>query len=238
MTDAELGTRAVPVPRGDQAGPPTAPASTAPAPVPPAPVSAVAARGTAAMRICVFCGALPGRRPVYGESVELLGRELVARGMGIVYGGASIGLMGRLADAVLAAGGEVIGVMPRYLMAFEVAHSGLTRLHIVDGVHERKALMAELADAFLGLPGGIGTLEELFEVWTWRQQNLHTSPCGLLNLEGFYDGLLAFLDHVADEGFVAGSHVRDTLTVHREAGALLDVLAAGAGYVPPARPSG
>jgi uncharacterized protein (TIGR00730 family) len=153
-------------------------------------------------RVCVFAGSSPGVRPEYGSAAEALGRALVHRGLGVVYGGGRIGLMGVLADAVLAARGEIIGVIPESLVALEVAHTGLSTLQVVSSMHERKARMADLSDAFVALPGGWGTLEEFFEVLTWAQLGLHSKPCGLLNVGGYFDGLLAFLDHAVDERFV------------------------------------
>ena len=151
-------------------------------------------------------------RPEYLAAATELGRVLSAREVGLVYGGARVGLMGALADAVLASGGKVTGVIPRALVEKEVAHSGLTDLRIVTSMHERKALMADLSDAFVALPGGWGTLDEMFEILTWAQLGLHRKPCGLLNVEGYFDRLLAFLDHIVEEGFV-----------RREYGALLAV---------------
>ena len=153
-------------------------------------------------RICVFCGSTSGVRPDYAEAARTLGRVLAEGGHELVYGGGNVGLMGIVADAMLAAGGAVTGVIPRALMAREIGHGGVTTLHVVDSMHERKALMADRADAFLALPGGVGTFEELFEAITWTQLGLHRKPCGLLNVAGFYDGLLAFLDHAWAEGFI------------------------------------
>jgi len=153
-------------------------------------------------RICVFAGSNAGARLAYAAAAEELGRVLAGRGIGVVYGGARVGLMGALADAALAAGGEVIGVIPEALVAKEVAHQGLTALHIVGSMHERKARMADLSDGFIALPGGWGTLDELFEVLTWAQLGLHRKPVGLLNVEGYFDGLLAFIEHSIEEGFV------------------------------------
>ena len=157
-------------------------------------------------RICVFCGSSPGARPVYGEAAEELAGALVDRGLGLVFGGASVGLMGLLADAVLERGGEVTGVIPRALVDREIAHPRVADLRVVESMHERKALMAELADAFVALPGGLGTLEELFEIYTWAQLGLHRKPCALLNVAGYYDGVAAFLDHAVDERFVRAEH--------------------------------
>jgi uncharacterized protein (TIGR00730 family) len=153
-------------------------------------------------RVCVFTGSNSGARPAYAAAARELGTLLAARGLGLVYGGGRVGLMGTVADAVLGAGGEAIGVIPEALVAKEVAHAGLTTLHVVRSMHERKALMADLSDAFIAMPGGWGTLEELFEVITWAQLGLHRKPCGLLNTEGYFDGLLAFLDHAMSERFV------------------------------------
>ena len=158
--------------------------------------------------MCVFCGSSPGLRASYGEAAEELGNLLVERGITLVYGGAGVGLMGRLADTVMDAGGEAIGVIPRALVDREIAHAGLTDLRVVESMHERKALMADLADAFVALPGGLGTLEELFEVYTWAQLGLHRKPCGLLNVEGYYDGIAAFLDHAVGERFLGEGHRR------------------------------
>ena len=162
--------------------------------------------------ICVFCGASPGARPVYHEAAETLGRSLAERGVTLIYGGGAVGLMGVVADAALAAGGEVIGIIPQSLERAEIGHKGLTRLEVVDGMHARKARMAELADAFIALPGGLGTLEELFEVWTWGQLGYHAKPLGLLEVNGFYSKLGDFLDHLVAERFVREQH-RDILQV-------------------------
>jgi uncharacterized protein (TIGR00730 family) len=153
-------------------------------------------------RICVFCGSSEGRRPEYGAAAEEMAVELVRRNIGLVYGGGNVGLMGILADAVLRAGGEVQGVIPEHLMALEVGHGGLTKLHVVRSMHERKALMADLSDAFVALPGGFGTLEEFCEVVTWTQLGLHAKPCGILNVLRFYSPLLAMLDHAVEERFL------------------------------------
>lgn len=161
-------------------------------------------------RLCVFCGANSGHDPHYMKAAAALGRSIAQAGLGLVYGGASIGLMGAVADAALAEGGEVIGVIPQTLVAREVAHHGLSDLRIVTSMHERKALMADLSDGFIALPGGVGTLEELFEVWTWSHLGLHRKPCGLLDVAGFYSGLGRFIDHVQQEGFLRDG-VRDML---------------------------
>ena len=180
-------------------------------------------------RLCVFCGSSAGRDPGHRRLVEALARALVGRGIGIVYGGARVGLMGALADAALAAGGEVIGVIPRGLIEREIGHTGLTELRIVDSMHERKSLMAELADGFVALPGGVGTLEELFEVWTWAQLGLHAKPCALLDTDGFYGPLVTFLDHLVDTGFVRPAHRAMLVTAHSPE----ELLTAFAAYRPP-----
>ncbi len=156
--------------------------------------------------LCVYCGSSTGHDPAYGDVARALGRQMAERGLSLVYGGGHVGLMGMIADAVMEAGGEVTGVIPSALMEAEVGHERLTRLHVVNDMHERKALMAELADGFIALPGGIGTLEELFEVMTWLQLGYHTKPVGLLNVLGFYDALLAFLDKQRDTGFLRAEH--------------------------------
>lgn len=156
--------------------------------------------------ICVFCGSNTGVRSTYIDTTVELGRALAAQGIGLVYGGGNIGLMGVLADAVLAAGGEVIGVIPRALKDKEVAHLSLTALHVVGSMHERKALMADLSDAFIALPGGYGTFDEFCEVLTWTQLQIQQKPCGLLNIEGYYDHLLAMFDHATKEGFLKQAH--------------------------------
>ncbi|HYS18707.1 MAG TPA: TIGR00730 family Rossman fold protein [Candidatus Binatia bacterium] len=153
-------------------------------------------------RICVFCGASEGGRPAYAEAARRLGGELVARGLGLVYGGCAVGLMGVLADTVLHHGGEVIGVIPEPLVARELAHSGLTELRVVGSMHERKATMASLVDGFVALPGGLGTLDETFEALTWAQLGIHGKPVGVLNVEGYWDGLRRVMDHAVQERFV------------------------------------
>jgi uncharacterized protein (TIGR00730 family) len=174
--------------------------------------------------VCVFSGSSPGARPAYTEAATALGVEVAKRGMRLVYGGASVGLMGAVADAALAAGGEVVGVIPQHLMDREVAHDGLTELRVTGSMHERKALMADLADGFVALPGGLGTLEELAEVLTWSQLGLQSKPCGVLDVEGFFDPLLAFLDHTVAERFVSTEHRALVLAADRP-DALLDLLA-------------
>jgi len=157
--------------------------------------------------ICVFCGSSAGRSAAFRSASLALGDALVSSNCSLVYGGAHIGLMGAVADRVLSSGGRVVGVIPQSLVDVEVAHSGLTELHITDGMHERKAKMADAADAFIALPGGIGTLEELFEILTWAQLGYHTKPIGLLNVDGYYDSLLSFLDNMVSQGFAKASHV-------------------------------
>jgi uncharacterized protein (TIGR00730 family) len=173
--------------------------------------------------ICVFTGSSRGARPEYVAAAAELGTLLAARRIRLVYGGARVGLMGAVADAALASGGDVVGVIPAALVAKEVAHTGLTDLRVVDSMHERKALMSDMADAFVALPGGWGTLEEFFEVLTWAQLGLHRKPCGLLNAHGYFDRLLAFLDHTIDEGFVRPRNA-ELIAVSRTPGELLDRL--------------
>jgi uncharacterized protein (TIGR00730 family) len=170
--------------------------------------------------VCVFCGSSPGARPDYMEAAAQLGVLLARRQIRLVYGGASVGLMRAVADAVLEAGGEVTGVIPEALRAREIAHTGLQDLRIVPSMHERKALMSDLADAFLGLPGGAGTLEEFFEVWTWAQLGIHRKPCGLLNVAQYFNGLLTFLDHAVGERFLRPEH-RAMVLVDEDAERLL-----------------
>jgi len=153
-------------------------------------------------RICVFCGSSVGGRPAYASAARALAADLVRRRLGVVYGGGGIGLMGVLADAMLAGGGEVIGVIPRPLASKELAHRGLTQMRVVESMHERKALMASLADGFVAMPGGLGTFEETLEILTWSQLGIHRKPIGLLNVDGYYDGLLGLIRHGLDEGFV------------------------------------
>ena len=157
-------------------------------------------------RICVFCGSNAGARSEYAEAARALATVLAERKLGIVYGGGNVGLMGVLADAALARGGEVIGVIPQKLVDKEVAHRGVTELLVVETMHERKALMNDLSDAFLALPGGFGTLDEFFEVLTWAQLGFHGKPCALLNVAGYYDGMLAMLDHAVTERFLRPAH--------------------------------
>lgn len=180
-------------------------------------------------RVCVFCGSSRGADPVYGALARHTGTLLAERGLTLVYGGGGIGLMGALADAVLAAGGHVIGVIPEALAVREVAHAGLPDLRVVPSMHARKALMAELADAFVALPGGLGTLEELFEIVTWAQLGLHAKPCGVVNANGYYDPLVALLDRAVAAGFVRPEH-RALVLVESGPEALLDRFAR---FVPP-----
>ena len=171
-------------------------------------------------RLCVYCGSNPGRDRVYIDAARNLGKLLAESGIGLVYGGASIGVMGAVADAALAGGAEVIGVIPRALATREVAHDGLTSLHVVESMHQRKAMMAELSDGFVALPGGWGTLEEIFEVLTWAQLGLHRKPCGLLNVAGYFDHLAAFLDHTMAQAFVREAY-RPMMMIEDEPRALL-----------------
>jgi uncharacterized protein (TIGR00730 family) len=171
--------------------------------------------------VCVYCGSSFGSDPVYLEATKDLARTLAQSGIRVVYGGAQVGLMGVLADATLEAGGEVVGVIPQLLVDREIAHTGLTELHVVSSMHERKALMAELSDGFVALPGGIGTLEELIEVYTWRFLGIHAKPLGVINTAGYYDGLSAFLDHSVSQGFLRAEH-RTRLVVAADTEALLE----------------
>ena len=179
--------------------------------------------------LCVFCGSNPGRDPAYVAAARALGEELVGRGWGLVYGGSKVGVMGAVANAVLAGGGEAVGVIPQALVRKEVAHDGLTRLEIVGSMHERKQRMADLADGFVALPGGLGTLEEIFEVLTWAQLGMHAKPCGLLNVAGYFDPLLEFVDRAVTERFVREAH-RSMILVEGTPAALLDLVE---GYEPP-----
>ena len=174
-------------------------------------------------RICVFCGSRTGTRPAYTEAAREMGALLAARGIGLVTGGGKVGLMGVVADAALSAGGEATGVIPRTLLEREVGHEGMTDLHVVETMHQRKAAMAALSDAFVALPGGIGTMEELFEVWTWSVLGIHAKPVGLLNVDGYYDDLLRFLDGSVDEGFFHPAH-RTRLVSATSPEALLSLL--------------
>jgi len=175
--------------------------------------------------LCVYCGSRPGELPIYSEAARAVGHEIGRRGWQLVYGGGRAGLMGVVADAALEAGASVVGVIPHSLMDRELGHVGLTELHVVDTMHQRKTLMAERSDAFLALPGGIGTFEELFEVWTWRQLGYHDKPIGLLNVAGYYDALLRFLQHSLDQGFMASAQ-SELLEVDADALALVERLGA------------
>ena len=174
-------------------------------------------------RVCVFLGSSPGNSPIYARTAQELARLLASRGLELVYGGAQVGTMGILADEMLASGGKALGVIPRALASKEIAHEGLTELHIVSSMHERKQKMADLADAFIALPGGLGTLEELFEVLTWAQLGMHSKPCGLLNVRGFFDSLLAYVAATVERGFVKAEH-RDMILVAESPVELLEQL--------------
>jgi len=176
-------------------------------------------------RICVFCGSSNGITEDYGAAASDLGQELAGRGIGVVYGGASIGLMGKVANAALAAGGEVIGVIPKALVREEVVHTGLTDLRIVDSMHARKAEMEQLSDGFIALPGGFGTLEEFVEMLTWLQLRFHAKPCGLLNVNGYYEHLVRFLDYAVEQGFLKSKH-RANLRIAGSASQIVDALSA------------
>lgn len=175
----------------------------------------------ALQNLCVYCGSNPGRLSEYTTQARAFAHELVQRGLGLVYGGASIGIMGVVADAVMAEGGRAIGIIPEALMKKELAHRSLTELHVVKSMHERKTMMAEKADGFVALPGGVGTLEEFFETWTWAQLGLHQKPCGLLNIAGYYDKLAAFLDHTVEEAFMQLQH-RSMLIIEDNPAVLLE----------------
>ncbi|MFT6463125.1 MULTISPECIES: TIGR00730 family Rossman fold protein [Maricaulis] len=171
--------------------------------------------------ICVYCGSNAGKDPAFIAAADRLGEVLALRGIGMVYGGGQVGLMGRIADATLAAGGRVVGVIPEFLALKEIAHMGLSELHVVRSMHARKAKMVKLSQAFIAMPGGIGTMEEMFEVWTWAQLGQHRHPVGLLNVNGYYDELVAFLDKMTDQGFLAPEH-RGALIVSDRVTSLLD----------------
>ena len=175
------------------------------------------------MRLCVFCGSATGSNPAYAAAARRLGALLAGRGLGLVYGGGNIGLMGVLADTVMAAGGAVIGVMPRNLVAREIGHTGITDLRIVESMHQRKAMMADLSDAFLALPGGYGTFDEFFEAVTWTQLGIHRKACGLLNVDGYFDPLIAMLDRATADGFIL-PHNRQLVLADRHPDELLDRL--------------
>ena len=175
--------------------------------------------------ICVYCGSRPGGLGSYTQAAEAIGREIGRRGWQLVFGGGRAGLMGTVADAALASGAPVVGVIPQSLMQREVGHRGLSELHVVETMHERKLMMAQRSDAFIALPGGIGTFEELFEMWSWRQLGYHDKPLGLLNVDGYYDALLAFMQQTVNRGFVAAPQ-NDLLQVATDPVALMDRIAA------------
>jgi uncharacterized protein (TIGR00730 family) len=180
---------------------------------------------TPPVSVCVYCGSRHGRHPEYTAAARAMGQAIGSRGWQLVYGGGKVGLMGEVADATLAAGGRVVGVIPESLQKLEVGHTGLNELHVVPTMHVRKQMMAERADLFIAMPGGIGTLEELYEVWTWRQLGYHDQPIGLLNTVGYYDGLLRFMDTTVAEGFLSRSQLAN-VQVGTEPEALLLSLAA------------
>ena len=175
-------------------------------------------------RICVFCGSNKGAKPAYIEAAKSLGKVLVKKNIGLIYGGGKVGLMGVIADEVLASGGEVIGVIPQSLVNREVAHQNVTQMHIVNSMHERKALMADLSDGFMALPGGMGTFDEFCEILTWAQLGIHQKPCGILNVENYFTPLLAMFDHAMREGFLHDSH-RALVIEATEPESLLDLFA-------------
>ena len=181
-------------------------------------------------RLAVYCGSSPGTNQAFAETARALGEEMVRRGIGLVYGGGRLGLMGIVADAVLDAGGEAYGVIPQALIDLEVAHTGLTELHIVTTMHERKAKMTDLTDAFVALPGGIGTLDELFEAWSWNALGYHAKPFALLNVSGFWDGMITFIDHATKSGFLSARRREQLLVAQtpEQALELLDEAAAAA----------
>lgn len=189
-----------------------------------------------AFSICVYCGSKPGHNPAFVQLAVQVGTWIGAHGGQLVYGGGRSGLMGQVAEATMAAGGTVVGIIPTALVEKEFAHHGCTELHVVDTMHERKRLMAEKADAFLALPGGIGTFEELFEVWTWRQLGYHDKPVGILNCDGYYDGLLRFIDQVVQNGFMSDWQT-GLVTVGADAAPLLQNLVESAGLALPAKVS-
>ena len=180
-------------------------------------------------KVCVYCGSSPGKDFGYVEAARVLAKELVERNMGLVYGGASVGIMGEIANAVLSYGGQVIGVIPQSLVDKEVSHRGLTELKVVDSMHERKATMAEISDGFIALPGGLGTIEELFEVLTWSQLGFHKKPCALFNVKQYYKSLSNFLDHAVEEQFIKPIH-RQMLIVEEAPVLLLNAMES---YTPP-----
>ncbi|HKD75802.1 MAG TPA: TIGR00730 family Rossman fold protein [Ktedonobacterales bacterium] len=184
--------------------------------------------------ICVYCGSNHGSRQAYQDAAQAMGKELVRRGLGLVYGGGSVGLMGTIADTVLAEGGEVIGVLPRGLFRAEIGHAGLTEMHLVNSMHERKKMMVDLADGFVAMPGGFGTLDELFEVITWAQLGLHVKPVGLLNVANYFAPLLAMVQHHVEEGFILPQHAA-LIMQDTDPAALLDAFAMYVSPIPPAK---
>lgn len=174
-------------------------------------------------RLAVYCGSAPGSQPVFAEAARATAKAMVGRGVDLVYGGGRLGLMGLIADSVLEGGGRVFGVIPKALVDLEVAHEGITQLHTVETMHERKAKMTDLADAFLALPGGIGTLDELFEAWSWNALGYHKKPFCLLNVDGYWDGMITFIDHATSSGFLSEQR-RSQLLVAQTAGEALDLL--------------
>lgn len=190
---------------------------------PPAFAKATADRQAPLKRVCVFCGSSPGARREYEQAAREMGRVLASRGIGLVYGGGNVGLMGVVADAALEAGGEVIGVIPHALNDREIAHIGVTDLRVVDSMHTRKAMMADLSDAFIAMPGGFGTFEEFFEAVTWTQLGVHRKPCGLLNVEHFYTSMVEFVDRAVLEGFIRPAH-RAAIVIDSDPVRLLDAL--------------
>ena len=172
-------------------------------------------------RLCVYCGSSSGRQPGYAQVARQLAHAMVSKNIDLVYGGASVGIMGEIANAVLGEGGDVIGVIPKGLFAKEVAHTGITELREVGSMHERKALMADLSDGFIALPGGLGTIEEIFEIITWSQLGMHRKPCGLLNVNNYYDKLIGFLDHAVSEQFIKATH-RSTILIDKCSDRLLE----------------
>ena len=187
-----------------------------------------------AFSVCVYCGSKPGNKPEFAQIATQVGAWIGRHGGQLVYGGGRNGLMGLVAEATMAAGGTVVGIIPTALVEKEWAHQGCTELHVVDTMHERKRLMAEKADAFLALPGGIGTFEELFEVWTWRQLGYHDKPVGILNSDGYYDGLMAFIGQVVQDGFMSEWQT-ELVTVGTEPESLLQDLVQKSGFSPQAR---
>ncbi|MBI1282459.1 MAG: TIGR00730 family Rossman fold protein [Anaerolineaceae bacterium] len=180
-------------------------------------------------QVCIFCGSYTGTQPMYAAAAHAMGMGLAQRGLGLVYGGGRVGLMGAVADGTLVGGGKVTGIIPQSLVDRELAHVGLSELHVVASMHQRKALMAEIADAFVAMPGGFGTLDELFEIITWAQLGFHNKPIALLNIGGYFDPLRTFIDHMVTEGFVKPEH-RDAVLVKNEVDDLLDTLLT---YQPP-----